>query len=88
MSQERPQPSNPVEHLGEEIPTTHHALGLEGRIPLPPHRDENTLVPTPSYYWRLFNDLGFSPPGHGMGHPAVSTEAFSISLAKSKRWQG
>ncbi|RRT63029.1 hypothetical protein B296_00012278 [Ensete ventricosum] len=35
MLQEHPQPSNSNEHLKEEIPTCHHALGLGGQLPFP-----------------------------------------------------
>ncbi|RRT47241.1 hypothetical protein B296_00053869 [Ensete ventricosum] len=76
MLQKRPQPSNPNERLGEEIPTAHHALGLGGQLPLPPYGDGNTSAPTPSRYYRLFNDPGFSPLGPSVKHPIVSAEAF------------
>ncbi|RWV82548.1 hypothetical protein GW17_00055944 [Ensete ventricosum] len=76
MLQERPQPSNPNEHLGEEIPTAHHALGLGGQLPLLPYGDGNTSAPTPSRYYRLFNDPGFSLLGPNVKHPIVSAEAF------------
>ncbi|RRT85299.1 hypothetical protein B296_00005829 [Ensete ventricosum] len=76
MSQERPQPSNPNERLGEEISIAHHAVRLKGQLPLPPHEDGNTSALTPGRYWRLFNDPGFSPPGSSTEHSIVFVEAF------------
>ncbi|RZR80094.1 hypothetical protein BHM03_00006025 [Ensete ventricosum] len=76
MSQERPQPSNPNERLGEEISIAHHVVRLKGQLPLPPHEDGNTSALTSGRYWRLFNDPGFSPPGSSTEHSIVFVEAF------------
>ncbi|RRT85928.1 hypothetical protein B296_00000369 [Ensete ventricosum] len=43
--------------------------------------EPNVAAPTPSRYWRLFNDPGFTPPAPNTQPPAISTEAF-LSLTQ------
>ncbi|RWW77842.1 hypothetical protein BHE74_00013957 [Ensete ventricosum] len=43
--------------------------------------EPNVVAPTPSRYWRLFNDPGFTPPAPNTGPPAILTEAF-LSLTQ------
>ncbi|RWW03023.1 hypothetical protein GW17_00033867 [Ensete ventricosum] len=60
------------------LPTAHHALGLRGQLSLPPHMDGNisTPTPTPTRYWRLFNNPGLSFPRTSIRQSVVSAEAF------------
>ncbi|RRT78448.1 hypothetical protein B296_00003892 [Ensete ventricosum] len=41
-----------------------------------PAEEPNTVAHTPNRYWRLLNDLGFTPPAPNPGPPAVLTKVF------------
>ncbi|RWV91114.1 hypothetical protein GW17_00046627 [Ensete ventricosum] len=84
MSQGRPQPSNPNERLGEEIPIAHHAVGLRGQLPLPPHEDGNTSALPPGRYWRLFNDPGSRLPDPAPNILSSSSRHSTASPTRSK----
>ncbi|RWW11398.1 hypothetical protein GW17_00024990 [Ensete ventricosum] len=88
MSQERPMSNPNSKHpsgFTHVLPSTLQPVGQT------PHflvKEASTVPPTPNRYWRLFNDLGLTPPAPGLippppnlGPPIVTTEAF-LGLAQ------
>ncbi|RZS02673.1 hypothetical protein BHM03_00032752 [Ensete ventricosum] len=76
MSQECPTSNSNSEHLDRFTHILPPTLQAVGQTPRFPAEEPNTVAPTPNRYWRLLNDLGFTPPAPNPGPPAVLTKVF------------
>ncbi|RZR90032.1 hypothetical protein BHM03_00017853 [Ensete ventricosum] len=65
-----------MERPGDETHMRTLTFDVEGSSSFPPSMEANPSAPTSNRYWRLFNDLGFSPPMVNLGPPTVTAEAF------------
>ncbi|RRT50283.1 hypothetical protein B296_00027526 [Ensete ventricosum] len=75
MSQEHSVPSNPL----EDVPfMTQQTPGVapQSLPPFPLFGEENPVVYTLMRYWRLFNDLGLTPPAPNFKSSVVTSKAF------------
>ncbi|RWW79394.1 hypothetical protein BHE74_00012322 [Ensete ventricosum] len=62
MSQEYPQHNVNGECPGEEVSAATPTYGVVGLTSYTLPREASLSTLTPNRYWRLFNDLGLSPP--------------------------
>ncbi|RRT78009.1 hypothetical protein B296_00012576 [Ensete ventricosum] len=87
MSQERPTSNPNSEHLGGSTHVFPSTLQPVSQAPCFPTEEASTILPTPNCYWRLFNDLGLTPPDPGLsptplglGPPVMTAEAFLATI--------